>query len=266
MSNGVRGVYVAKKQNGDIYYRASFTYRNKHISLGSFDEENKASEAYSFACRIIEDESYEIDMLDMSMPVSYDKYVSVINFRDNNIYLPNPIYVRKHYFSYYISKCEEMKFSIDDLFYYMSHRILRRGGHLYVNDYGMQVSLRNRYGIKNYAVEGKDFVFVNSDKLDYRYENIKVMNAFSGVEQCTHRKKQCYRTKIHVNGDIIVGYYDDAIKAAIAYNKAVDILKKRGLNKNYATNYIESLSGKIYADIYSGLKISDTIASFGGLG
>ena len=255
MSETSKGVYIAKKKNGDIYYRASFTYKNKHISLGSYDSDKEASKAYEFASSIISDPGFNIGMLDFDMPISYDKYVCIINYRDNNIYLPNPIYVRKRYFSYYISEHEEMKFSMDDLFYYMSHRILRRGGHFYVNDYGMQVSLGSRYGIKNYAVRDKDFRFINDDELDYRYENIEVFNTFYGVESCIHNKKHCYRVKIHINGDVTVGYYDNAINAAIAYNKAVDILKKKGINKNYMTNYIESLSGKLYADIYSELKV-----------
>ena len=45
-----------------------------------------------------------------------------------------------------------LKFDIDDLFYYSSHKILKRQGHLYVNDYGMQITILNRYGIKNYGV------------------------------------------------------------------------------------------------------------------
>ena len=254
-----RGVYTAKKKSGEVYYRASFTYKNKHISLGSFKSEKKAAEAYDFACKIIYNDDYTIEKLYKNMPLSFDKYIVIINFRDNNIYLPNPIYVRKKYFSYYISEQEEMKFSMDDLFYYMSHRILRRGGHLYVNDYGMQVSLGIRYGIKNYAVENRDYRFVNGDSLDYRYENIEVMNTYNGVESCVHNKKNCYRAKIHIVGDYVIGYYDDAIRAAIAYNKAIDILNMNGIKKGYSANYIESLSGKTYADIYSELKISKAI-------
>ena len=30
------GVYIARKKNGEIYFRSSITYRNRHISLGSF--------------------------------------------------------------------------------------------------------------------------------------------------------------------------------------------------------------------------------------
>lgn len=256
-----KGVYVAKKKNGEVYYRASFTYKNKHISLGSFESMEKANSAYEFATRLINSE-LSIDDYSLDFAIDFEKYVLIINFRDNGIYLSNPIYVRKNYISYYLSLHEEMKFSIDDLFYYMSHKILRRGNHLYVNDYGMQISLRQRYGIKNYAVEGKDFVFCNGDVLDYRYENIKIINTYQGVEQVLYNKKNCFKVKIHVNGDYIVGYYEDAIKAAIAYNKAADVLKKTGINKNYAINYVDNISGKTYANIYSELEISEKISTF----
>ena len=47
------GVYTAKKKDGTLYYRASITYRNKHISLGSFPTEELAHEAYLEADRIL---------------------------------------------------------------------------------------------------------------------------------------------------------------------------------------------------------------------
>ena len=263
LSDNVKGVYVTRKKNGEIYYRVSFTYKNKHISLGSCDDIKKAGSMYEYACRLTQDHRTGIEDYEDNCPLAFDKYVVIVNFRDNNIYLPNPIYVRKKYFSYYLSPNEEMKFSMDDLFYYMSHRILKRGGHLYVNDYGMQLSLGARYGIKNYSVAGRDHDFINGDPLDYRYENIDVMNTYHGVELCDHAKKKAYRVKIHVNGDIVVGYYDDAVKAAIAYNKAADILRKNGINRNYSLNYIESISGKKYADIYSELAVSHVIEHTG---
>lgn len=68
------------------------------------------------------------------------------------MYIKTPIYLRKNYFSYYLDISHELKFDIDDLFYYSEHRILKRQGHLYVNDYGMQVTLLNRYGIQPHAV------------------------------------------------------------------------------------------------------------------
>ena len=84
-----------------------------------------------------------------------------------------------------------------------------------------------RYGIKNYAVEGRDFRFVNGDDLDFRYENIEIINCFHGVSRVTKAGKPYYKAKIHINGDYIIGYYETDIQAAIAYNKAIDLLKSR---------------------------------------
>ena len=47
--------------------------------------------------------------------------------------------------------------------------------------------------------------------------------------------------------------------AAIAYNKAADVLHKRGLKKNYTLNYIDTVSPREYAEIYSQLSISSKI-------
>ncbi len=48
------GVYIAYKKNGTAYYRASVTYRNKHISLGSFHTEEDANLAYREAGRLLQ--------------------------------------------------------------------------------------------------------------------------------------------------------------------------------------------------------------------
>ena len=40
------GAFKAQKKDGTIYYRSSITYKNKHISLGSFKTEEEASGAY----------------------------------------------------------------------------------------------------------------------------------------------------------------------------------------------------------------------------
>ena len=47
--------------------------------------------------------------------------------------------------------------------------------------------------------------------------------------------------------------------AAIAYNKAVDILHYNGFDKNYPVNYIDDMSPKKYADLYADLRINDGI-------
>ena len=59
-----------------------------------------------------------------------------------------------------------------------------------------------------------------------------------------------------------MGRYPLEIEAAIAYNKAVDILKKNGLNKNFPQNYIEELSPRKYAEIYTSLTISPRILEY----
>ena len=55
--------------------------------------------------------------------------------------------------------------------------------HLFVADYGSQLSVLARYGIKSYAVEGRDYRFANDDPTDLRYENIIVLNRYRGVRQ-----------------------------------------------------------------------------------
>lgn len=251
------GVYIASHKDGSIYYRSSITYRNKHISLGSFETEELAHQAYKQASMLIASEISLEDAYLCASVLPYDKIVSLINLRDNGIYIGNPIYLRKRYFSYYLSESEELKFDIDDLFYYSRHRILRRQGHLYVNDYGMQVSLLSRYGIRSYSVCNRDYYFANGDSTDLRYINVILVNRYYGVTQyLTKQQKKRFRVKIHINGNYTIGTYSSETKAAIAYNKAVDLAKAAGIQKNYPENYIEDLSAKDYADIYLKIKIS----------
>ena len=49
------------------------------------------------------------------------------------------------------------------------------------------------------------------------------------------------------------------MEAAVAYNKAVDIIKKRLPDKNYEMNYIAELKASEYADLYDRISISDNI-------
>lgn len=184
------GVYTAQKKDGTLYYRASFTYKNKHISLGSFPEERQAHEAYCEALSLIEAPFTDIDHFPKKGHLSFEKWVSIINFRDNGLYFSTPIYVYPKYFYYYLSRQIRLTFDIDDLFFYSSHKIMQRKGHLFVADYGMQLNIVNRYGIKNYAVLGKDYRFINGDCHDFRYENIEILNVYQGVSQVTHRGKK----------------------------------------------------------------------------
>lgn len=257
------GVSAAKQKNGTIYYRTSITYQGKHISLGSFATEENAGTAYLDAGKILSDPS--IDLLNISyldLTLSFEKAVILLNFRDNQLYFKNPIYLRKGYFSYFLSPSEELKFDIDDLFYYSSHKIQRRQGHLFVSDYGMQYSILARYGVKPYAVMGRDYTFSNGDSLDFRYSNIIVRNHFHGVRQITKNGLTKYQTLIHINGNYIIGTYATEEKAAIAYNKAADLAKAAGIRRNFPENYVDCFSPKEYADIYTRLKLSQRYLSY----
>lgn len=256
------GVYTAKKKNGTIYYRSSFTYQNKHISLGSFSSEEEAHQAYCTALSIMKSTDSIEDSYYLTYILPFEKIVSLINFRDNKIYISTPIYLHKNYFSYFLSITQELKFDIDDLFYYSSRKIMQRQGHLFVNDYGMQVSILSRYGIRPHAVCGRDYQFVNDDPFDLRYSNIIIINRYHGVTRVEKNGSFCYRAKLHITGNFTIGTYSTEEKAAIAYNKAVDLARKAGIKRNYTENYIETISPKEYAEIYASVKISPKFVEY----
>ncbi|MCM1117751.1 MAG: hypothetical protein NC543_00080 [bacterium] len=259
----MEGVYQATKKNGEAYYRASLTYRRRHISLGSYKDALLAHLAYRTASRLIMNGStVTLEDYRQTSVLSFEKWVILLNFRDNGIYLGTPIYIRPRFFFYYLSPNHVLKFDTDDLFYYASHKIMCRGSHYFVADYGMQVNIASRYGIKNYAVPGVDFDFLNGDTTDFRRENLQINNAYHGVRILTGRGSNRYSVRIHVNGYYKVGVYDTIIEAAIAYNKAADILRQNGLRKNFLRNYIEDLSPAAYANIYSALPISAKIVNY----
>ena len=254
------GVYIAKKRDGSIYYRSSVTYKRKHISLGSYNTPEKAHHAYLEAVSILRGgKRPSLNDFDDILNLSFEKWVVLINFRDNNVYFSTPIYVRPHFFYYYYSQDVILKFDVDDLFYYASHKIMKRGGHYFVADFGMQVNILNRYGIKNYAVIGRDYSFRNHDNTDFRRENLEIHNKYHGVHIVSGKTGPRYRAFIHVNGNYLIGTYKSMEEAAIAYNKAIDILKSNGSTKNYTPNYLENITAGTYADIYTCLPVSDKL-------
>lgn len=252
------GVFEAQKKDGSTYYRASITYKNKHISLGSFPTEKVAGLAYKEATKLLA-QTKGIHTHSNSCVLSFDKWVSLINFRDNHIYCKTPIYIFSNYFHYYFGPDEYLKFDVDDLFYYSKHTIQRRGGHLFVADFGMQYNILSRYGIKNFAVAGKDYRFVNNDPTDFRYANIEIINKYHGVSKHVERGIASYTAKIHINGDYQVGTYSSEAEAAVAYNKAADFLQAHGMQKNFPRNYVLELNEDEYLALYESISISRKI-------
>ena len=254
------GVYKTKKKDGSTYYRTSINYKGKHISLGSSDDPQIAHALYTEAKSIIND-SASITIANFPAALChlhFEKAISLLNLRDNNIYIKNPIYLQKGFFLYYLSENEILKFDNDDLFYYSSHKIIKRQGHLFVNDYGMQYNIAQRYGIRNFGVEGRDYEFANGDNHDFTYSNIIILNRYYGITTEEKNNKTWYVAKLHLNGKVIVGKYTNELKAAIAYNKATDYAKKHGIDKDFPENFIEELSPREYADIYTRVGLADS--------
>ena len=257
------GVYETKKKDGTTYYRASLTFKNKHISLGSSLDQNVAHQMYVEGQRMASDGNITISNFTAYLThLSFEKAVCILNYRDNGIYIKTPIYLQKGFFLYYLTKAEPLKFDNDDLFYYSSHKIMQRNGHLFVNDYGMQYNIASRYGIKNYAVAGRDYEFANGDDSDYRYSNIIIHNRYHGITQIVKNNKTWYVAKLHLNGDVIIGKYTSETKAAVAYNKGVDFARDHGLSKKFIENYETELTPKEYADLYTRIHISDKYKAY----
>lgn len=250
----MEGCFQAQKKDGSTYFRASVTYRGKHISLGSYTCKEDAVRAYRSAGQLLSTPSLSLASYTSESVLPFLKWVVLLNFRDNGVYISTPIYVRPRFFYYYLSPELVLKFDADDLFYYSSHKIMKRGGHYFVADFGMQVNILNRYGIKSYAVAGRDYRFENGDSTDFRRENICILNRYHGVSY--EKKSGRYLSRIHVRGNYVIGRYASMEEAAIAYNKAVDILKKAGCPKAYIPNYIENIPAGTYAEIYTRLPVS----------
>ncbi|MCR4692220.1 MAG: hypothetical protein K5739_12820 [Lachnospiraceae bacterium] len=255
-----KGVYCTKLKNGKSSFRASLTAGGKHISLGSFDSEKKAGDAYLWATKILSQKKrYPIDALESlakKTPLSHEKLVVLCNLRDNGLYFSTPIYIRQNFFYYYLSPSDRLVFDKEDLFYYSTRKIMQRGSHLFVADYGMQVTIATRYGIRPFAVKGRDYLFRNGDDRDFRYSNIEIINPYHGVLREGDFGQYRYKALIHIKGNRIIGVYDDLTSAAIAYNKAADLCKRYGIEKDYPVNYIENISPREYAEHYDSIQFA----------
>ena len=89
------GVYIAKKKDNTEYYRVSFTFKNKHISLGSFDDIKKAEKVYKNAVAIINNSSeYMVNpelhttTYNASLAIPFDKFIRII--KTDNLWQKHP--------------------------------------------------------------------------------------------------------------------------------------------------------------------------------
>ena len=102
------GTFKATKKDGTIYYRSSITFKNKHISLGSFPTDEEAHLAYLEAGKLTTDITITLDHFQNNISIlSFEKWVIIINYRDNNIYFgthSKSLYIyRKHNFLFFLT-------------------------------------------------------------------------------------------------------------------------------------------------------------------
>ncbi len=258
------GVTPAKKKNGTVYYRSSITLQGKHISLGSFDTAELANKAYQEATAIVRENKYALSDYNTSFALDFEKFIILMNFRNTHIYFKTPIYLTPDYFYYYLSPEKYLIFDREDLFFYANHKLQTRGGYLFICDYGSQYNILSRYGIKNYAKKGIDYIFVNQNEYDFRYENIKIINEYNGVTEIQQDETLLYEAVIHIRGNFLIGRFEDKKTAAVAYNKAVDTLANKGIHKKYVKNYINEYSPEEYKRVYATIQIPKHILNTNG--
>ena len=98
MEKKLPGVFSEQKKDGTVYYRSSITHKQKHISLGSYDTSSKAFAAYLEASSLILDKTLSLKDYSEHRILSLAKWVSLINYRHNGIYISTPIYLHPRYF------------------------------------------------------------------------------------------------------------------------------------------------------------------------
>ncbi len=100
-------------------------------------------------------------------------------------------------------------------------------------DYGMQQTLTSRYGIK--ATELPAWIIVLSTEIlrTSAGKSADPQHLSRCPENGSKNGQYVYTVRIHIRGNYIVGRYATDIEAAIAYNKAIDILHSKGVTSNF---------------------------------
>ena len=213
--------YIYPQTKGNILnYKVYFTYEKKKIYLGIYHSYPEAEAALASANKIMH---LPFGTIDFTHPlIDYKKYVCLCNLRDHKVYIKNPIYLQDNYFYYYLSQDIILTFDMKDLFFFSTYKICKRGNYLYIQDTISQQNLLSRFGIPNHSVVGRDYVFKNNNPYDFRRDNLQIISTYKGVVKKTKGTETFYVASIYTDKTLVLGHYDSEIKAAIAYNKAID--------------------------------------------
>lgn len=249
-------IYPSVSQ-GKTTFKVYFVYNNQKIYLGTYPTEEAALAILAEAEDIMQALPGTINFTPYTL--NYKKVICLCNFRDHNKYIKNPIYIHQTYFHYYLTKSCILVFDNKDLLYFSTYKIYKRGNYLYTQDSISQKNILSRFGIPNHSVPGKDYIFKNNNPYDFRQSNLEIINSYKGVTKKVQNNSCIYVTSIYTDTNIVVGHYHTEAEAAIAYNKAIDLLYKQGNNKEYIYNVIPFITQDEYNKIYNTLFISPRI-------
>lgn len=244
--------------NGKTQYKLYFVFESNKLYLGTYPSmktaEKVLEEAEALMASLEGPPHFEHTLLD------YKKIVSLCNFRDHKKYLKNPIYLYATYFHYYLSKDCILIFDSRDLLYFSTYKIYKRGNYLYTQDSISQKSILSRFGIPNHSVINKDYFFKNGNPYDFRSENLVIVNNYKGVKQKINNNQPIYTSYIHIKTNLVLGHYESEIEAAIAYNKAIDLLRQQNRLHDYTYNTIPYITEAEYMAIYNSISLSPRLS------
>lgn len=235
--------------NGKTQYKIYFVYESNKIYLGTYPSMETAEKALAEAEFLMKQPQGPPEF-EFAPTLNYKKIVSLCNLRDHKKYMKNSIYLYATYFHYYLSKNCILVFDSKDLLYFSTYKIYKRGNYLYTQDSISQQNMLLRFGIPNHSVLHKDYFFKNGNPYDFRAENLVVINSYKGVRQKVRNDKTIYIAYIYLKSNLIIGHYDSEIEAAIAYNKAIDVLHQQKRLHDYTYNIIPYLTNVEYQAIY----------------
>ena len=108
--------YIYTKQSGNqTKYRVYYMYQSKKIYIGLYETYAEAEKAYQYVATLMTGSvsftAYTPEFL------TFDKFVTLLNARDNHTYFHTPIYIEEATFKYFLSPERYLLFDLRDLLY-----------------------------------------------------------------------------------------------------------------------------------------------------
>ncbi|MGL4798730.1 MAG: hypothetical protein ACRCWY_04925 [Cellulosilyticaceae bacterium] len=247
--------YIYPKQSGTLLkYRVYYMYQSKKIYIGLYETEKDAQDAYALVDTLMQG-NFSLDDYPHSPLLSYQKFISLANFKNNGKYFNTPIYIEPPHFKYFLDEQLYLLFDMRDLLFIANYRIHLKGNYLYLTIGIRQENLLKRFGIPNHATYGTDYICLNGNRYDLRRSNLSILNHYHGVQVEQRYNVTTYVTRIFLKTYLVVGHYETEMLAAIAYNKAVDLVASTS-SSTYEKNEFPFLTRHEYTQLYEKLRVS----------